>query len=297
MKMLKTLFQLAAAACVSLVSLHTMAADLAEIKERGVLRHIGIQYANFVTRDGQGLDAELMRGFARHIGVRYELVQSNFYDAIRDLLGKDVVRKGDRVTLEGNYPVRGDLIAAGFTVLPWRQAVLDYSAPVFPSQVLLVARTESPYRPIAPQASLRDEIAQTRALLGTKSLLVMERTCLDPANYGLTDVGIDLRRHTASLSLDDMVPSLLKGAAEFTLLDVPDAILDMNRWSGRIRLIGPISEYQDLAVAFPKTSPVLRAAFNDYLKLVRADGTYDKLVNKYYPGIRSFFPEFFTRNR
>lgn len=294
---LKYLGRLATVVCMLLAPVVAQTADLAEVKERGVLRHIGIQYANFVTRDGQGLDVELVRGFARHIGVRYELVHSNFYEAIRDLLGQDVVRKGDQVTLVGKYPIKGDLIAAGFTVLPWRQAVLDYSAPVFPSQVLLVARTESPYRPIAPQASLRDEIAQTRAVLGTRSLLVMEKTCLDPANYGLTDVGIDLRRHTASMSLDDMVPSLLRGTAEFSLLDVPDAILDMQRWSGRIRLIGPVSEHQDLAAAFPKSSPALRAAFDDYLRQVRADGTYDKLVNKYYPGIRSYFPEFFARKR
>jgi len=48
---------------------------------------------------------------------------------IRDLLGKNVVRKGDEVTLEGAFPVKGDLIATGFTTLPWREKVLLYSAP------------------------------------------------------------------------------------------------------------------------------------------------------------------------
>jgi len=295
MLIFKHLWRLVALTGLLLASAWAHAADLADIRERGVLRHIGIPYANFVTKEGEGLDVELVRGFARHIGVRYELVQSNFHDAIRDLLGQDVARKGEAVTLTGKYPIRGDMIAAGFTVLPWRQAVLDYSAPVFPSQVLLVARVESSYLAISPQKNLREEIAQTRKLLGVKSLLVMEKTCLDPANYGLTGVGIDLRPHTASLNLDDMVPALLKGNAEFTLLDVPDAILDLQRWTGRIKLIGPISEHQDLAAAFPKSSPALRAAFDDYLKQVRADGTYDKLVNKYYPGIRRYFPEFFAR--
>jgi ABC-type amino acid transport substrate-binding protein len=284
-----------AVSCLLLACAAAQAADLAEIRERGVLRHIGIQYANFVTKEGEGLDVELVRGFARHIGVRYELVLSDFYHVIRDLLGQDVVRQGDTVTLTGQFPVKGDMIAAGFTVLPWRQAVLSYSAPVFPSQVLLVTRIESPHQPISPQPSLREEIAQTRKLLGTKSLLVMEKTCLDPANYGLTGVGIDLRSQKASNNLDDMVPTLLRGGAEFTLLDVPDAILDLQRWTGRIKLLGPISEHQNLAAAFPKSSPALRAAYDEYLKKVRADGTYDQLVNKYYPGIRRYFPEFFAR--
>lgn len=270
-------------------------ADLAEIKARGELRHLGIRYANFVTADGKGFDVELVQGFARHIGVKYTLVYSDFYNVIRDLLGKDVVRKGDDIQLVGNHPVLGDMIATGFTVLPWREKVLLYSAPTFPSQVLLVARSESEHKPIRSHDDIAREMADTRKVLGRHSLLVMERTCLDPANYGLKGKGIDLRVYTASTNLDEMVPALLRGEAEFTLLDVPDAVLDLQRWAGRIKVIGPISDNQDLAAAFPRDSPELRAAFDAYLRQVRANGGYDKLVNKYYPGIRRYFPEFFAR--
>jgi ABC-type amino acid transport substrate-binding protein len=273
-----------------------LAADLQEVQASGVLRHLGIKYANFVKADGSGFDVELAQGFAKHIGVRYELVYTNFYDVIRDLLGKNVVRNGDAVSLEGDYPIRGDMIATGFTVLPWRQQVLLYSQPTFPSQVLLVARTNSPFQPVAPQSDLRSEIASTREVLGKQSLLVMERTCLDPSNYGLKGRGIDLRSYTASTNLDEMVPELLKGDVAFTLLDVPDAVIDLQRWAGRIKVIGPISEQQELAAAFPKSSLALRAAFDDYLRGIRADGSYDKLVNRYYPGIRRYFPSFFARS-
>lgn len=273
----------------------TLAADLPEIKARGQLRHLGIRYANFVTGEGDGFDVELMKGFAQHIGVKYELVYTDFYNVIRDLLGKDVVRKGDEVTLEGEFPVRGDVISTGFTVLPWREKVLLYSAPTFPSQVLLVSRADASYKPIKGGASLEMDIAETKGVLGKKSVLVMERTCLDPANYGLKGKGIDLRAYTKSSNLNEMVPALLSGEAEFTLLDVPDAVLDLQKWAGRIKVIGPISEEQQLATAFPKSSPQLRAAFDEYLRKIRADGTYDRMVNKYYPGIRRYFPEFFAK--
>lgn len=274
---------------------NAMAADLAEIKARGEIRHLGINYANFVTGAGDGFDVELVQGFARHIGVTYKLVTTDFYSVIRDLLGKDVVRQGTQVSLKGNFPVKGDLIATGFTVLPWRAEVLNYSTPTFPSQVLLMARADSPDRPIKGSGDLARDIAETKAVLGRKSLLVMERTCLDPANYGLKDKGIDLRAYTKSTNLNEMVPALLKGDAEFTLLDVPDAILDLQKWSGQIKVIGPISEEQELAAAFPKSSPELQRAFNEYLVRIRADGSYDKLVDKYYPGIRRYFPAFFAR--
>ena len=282
---------------LSLSTLAASAADLPEVRARGVLRHLGIHYANFVTAEGKGFDVELVQGFAKHLGVRYELVTTDFINVVQDLVGAELVRKNGEVSLGAERPVRGDIVATGFTVLPWREKFVLYSAPTFPSQVLLVSRAESAHKPIKSQDSLAADIAETRKVLGKQSLLVMERTCLDPANYGLVGKGIELRFFTASTNLSDMVPSLLRGDAEFTLLDVPDAVLDLQRWAGRIRVIGPVSEHQDLAAAFPKSSPALRAAFDEYLKLVRANGAYDQLVNKYYPGIRQYFPDFFARNR
>ena len=282
-----------AVACLFVAS--SWAADLAEIKKRGEIRHIGIRYANFVTGAGDGLDVELMQGFAKRIGVSYTLVYSDFYSVIRDLLGKDVLRKNGEVTLTGDYPIKGDVISTGFTVLPWREAILLYSDPTLPSQVLLVAPAESNLQPIEGSSDLATDIAKTRMAIGSRSVLVMERTCLDPTNYGLVNVGIDLKAYNKSANLNEMVPAMLNEEAELTLLDVPDAILDLRKWAGRIKVLGPISGRQILATAFPKDAPALRDEFNAYLSDIKASGVYDRLVDKYYPGIRRFFPEFFAK--
>jgi hypothetical protein len=294
---MKTFLRSCLLALLAGLSFLCAAGDLKDVRARGEIRHIGIRYANFVTGNGDGFDVELVQGFARHLGVKYRLVYSDFYNVIRDLLGKDVLRKGDEVSLEGDFPVKGDMIATGFTVLPWREKVLLYSRPTFPSQVLLVARAESELKPIKGSRSLADDIAETRSMIGRRSLLGMERTCIDPANYGLTGKGLDLRSYTKSSNLNEIVPALLNKEADLTLLDVPDAILDLRKWAGKIKILGPISVEQTLAAAFPKTSPELRAAFDDYLRQIKADGSYDKLVDKYFPGIRQFFPEFFAKTR
>ena len=291
-------FCLFAVAALSLVlPALARADDMKEIQARGELRHLGIRYAHFVTGAGDGFDVEMVQGFAKHIGVKYTLVYSDFYDIIRDLLGQEVTVKDGRASLSGSYPVKGDMIATGFTVLPWRKQVLLYSAPTFPTQVLLLARAEAPQAPLRGGQSLADDIRETKAMIGKKSLLVMERTCLDPAGYGLKGKGIDLRPYTKSTNINEMVPALLNGEAELTLLDVADVILDLQKWAGRIKVLGPISEEQEMAAAFPLSSPQLRDAFNDYLRKIRADGSYDKLVRKYYPGIQRYFPDFFARTK
>src|ERR1700738_770073 len=282
-----------AVACLFAAS--SWAADLAEIKKRGEIRHIGIRYANFVTGADDGLDVELMQGFAKRIGVSYTLVYSDFYSVIRDLLGKDVVRKNGEVTLTGNYPIKGDVISTGFTVLPWREAILLYSEPTLPSQVLLVAPAESDLQPIEDGADLAADIANTRKVIGSKSVLVMERTCLDPTNYGLVNVGIDLKAYNKSANLNEMVPAMLNKEAELTLLDVPDAILDLRKWAGRIKILGPISDRQMLATAFPKDATRFRDDFHAYFAEIKASGVYDRVRDKYYPGIRRFFPEYFAK--
>lgn len=280
---------------LSFSTLSATAADLSEIKQRGVIRHLGVRYANFVTGSGDGLDVDLMKGFAKHIGVKYQLVYSDFYSVTEDLLGKKVKVNNGIATLEGDRPIRGDVISTGFTRLPWREQILLFSAPVFPSQVVLIAPAQSDLKPISPSKTLQEDIKNTKSMIGKRSVLVMERTCLDPSNYGLKGVGIELRSYAKSTNINEMVPAMLNGDAELSLLDVPDLMLDLKKWAGQFKVIGPVSEEQVLATAFPKDAIDLKNEFNKYLASLKRSGQYDQLVDKYYPGIRVYFNDFFAK--
>ena len=123
------------------------AEDLPAIKQKGVLRHLGVPYANFVSGAGDGLDVELMQMFARHIGVRYEYIKTDWPTLITDLTGVKYALKQNDVKILGKAAVKGDIIANGLTKLAWRQQLLDFSTPTFPTQVWLVARADSPMQP------------------------------------------------------------------------------------------------------------------------------------------------------
>ena len=260
------------------------AQDLAEIKARGVLRHLGTPYANFVTGGGAGLDVEIIQQFAQHLGVRYEFVPTDWRNMIPDLIGAD-----------SKQPIRGDVAASGITILPSRTAVLDFSIPIFPTAVWLAATKHSKINPIKPSGNLSRDIQETKERMHQGTTLVSDVGCLDPKLYGLLGKGYRLQdiKSFPDLALNDMIPAMLKGLTDMSMLDVPDLMVGMEKWPGQVKVIGPISEEQDTAAAFRKSSPALREAFNTFFTGMKKDGTYMKLVNKYYRAAPRYFPIFF----
>lgn len=279
--------------CTAFLTEAATAGDLQEVKRSGLLRHLGIPYANFVTGDGDGMDVELIRKFAKYLGVRYQYVKTDWDTVVGDLIGKKVKAKGEMIEMLSETPVKGDLIANGFTILPWRQKVMDFSRPTFPSQIWLVARADSRVKPIKPTNHIDRDIAQTKALIKDRKVLALKKTCLDPDLYNLSATGANVVCFTGSLN--ELAPAIINGEAEMTILDVPDALVALDKWSGKIKIIGPISTRQEMAVAFPKDSPQLREAFDKFLRQCRNDGSYDRIVKKYYPTAFNFFPEFFKK--
>lgn len=266
--------------------------DLPEIQTAGQLRHLGIPYANFVTGAGDGLDVDLVRMFCREIGVAYVYVETDWNRTYSDVTGLAFTRAGDEITITGPAEVRGDMIAHGMTVLPWREKLVNFAEPMFPTQIWLIAPASARIAPIAPTGTLAGDIALTYPLVNGISVLAKPNTCLDPKLYDLAGHGANVVNYEGSLN--HMAPNLLGGMAELTILDVPDALVALRRWQGKIKILGPLSEPQHMAAAFPKNSPQLEAAFAAFLDRCQADGTYDALVRKYYPGVWTYFPDFFA---
>ncbi|WP_246329850.1 transporter substrate-binding domain-containing protein [Geomonas limicola] len=282
---------MAALAAILAVTSQAWCGDLPQVRKSGVLRHLGIPYANFVTGAGDGMDVELMRLFAKHLGVRYEYVKTDWGTVVQDLVGKKVQAKGDEVTILEDTPVKGDLIANGFTVLPWRQKVVLFSNPTFPSQIWLVARVDAKVKPIKPTGNIDRDIARTKMLMKNREVLALKKTCLDPELYNLDATGAKVTCYNGSLN--ELAPAVIAGEAQMTILDVPDALVALDKWPGKIKILGPVSHKQEMAVAFPKSSPQLRDAFNSFLKQAQRDGSYARIVKQYYPSASAFFPEFF----
>lgn len=274
-----------------LFSTQSFGADLDDVKTHGVIRHIGIPYANFVSGTGDGMEVELTKLFAASLGVKYEFVQSDWGTIVPDLIGKKVKVTNGKAETVDEVPVKGDIIANGFTVIPWRQQVVEFATPTFPNQIWLIARADSPTKPIKPTKNIEKDIKLTKALMKDKSVLSMEKTCLDPALYNLAATGAKIICRTGNLN--EMAPALLNKEADLTILDVPDALVAISKWKGKLKILGPVSDKQVMAAAFSKNSPKLLEAYNIFIKKAQHDGTYMSLIKKYYPTAPGYFPEFF----
>lgn len=274
------------------------ATDLDEILQRGVLRHLGVPYASFVrlnTNGPDGLDVELMQLFAKHLGVRYELVETSWPEVFADLTGHRMHIEDGVVKILETVPIKGDIAANGLTILPDRQKMVDYSNPTFPTGVWLIARAGATIKPITPTGDLSKDIQQVKTLLKGHTVLTMKDTCMDPELYDLQATGAVIRYSTSKF-LGDIAPEVINGSAEITLLDIPDALIALKRWPGEIKVIGPVSQEQLMGIAVAKRSPVLLREFNTFFQQIWEDGTYRRMVEKYYPSVFLYLSNFFTNN-
>lgn len=276
---------------LAVISFPVHARDLHDIKDEGVLRHLGVPYANFVINSNEGLDVELIQLFAAYLGVEYRFVPTSWGGVLNDLTGKTFSIKGSDVTITGESEIKGDLIANGLTILPWRQQLVTYSTPTFPTQVWLISGAGSALNPIIPSGSIEEDIDVVKKLLMSKTVLGVPGTCLDHTLYDVDQAGGESVVFRGNLN--ELAPAVMEGAADTALLDVADSLMALKKWPGQIKILGPVSVQQEMGVGFRKDSPELHAAFETFYKQLREAGTYMKLVEKYYPDVFDYYPDFF----
>jgi ABC-type amino acid transport substrate-binding protein len=271
-------------------------ADLKEVKQRGVLRHIGVTYAHFVREipgGYDGLDVDVMKLFARHLGVKYQFVNTTWPDLFTDLTGREPDSLTHEYHPKPTKEIKGDIISNGLTVLPYRQKIVNYSIPIFPTGVWLIVPATSPIVPIRPSGNMSVDIKNVKSLLKGHSLLTMNDTCLDAGFFDFDQAQVEVKYFTESEIINDIVPAMMDGLADATLLDIPDALITLQKWAGEIKIIGPVIDSQIMGAAVDKSSPELLKAFNDFFKQIWSDGTYRSLVEKYYPSVFLYFEDFF----
>jgi ABC-type amino acid transport substrate-binding protein len=154
-----------------------------------------------------------------------------------------------------------------------------------------MARADVPMTPIQPTGDLAADIRQVRDQLQGRTILGVADTCLEPSLYRVAETGATVKMFKGNLN--ELAPAVINGDAGATLLDVPDALIALEKWPGKVKVIGPLTPMQNMGAAFDKSAPHLLEAFNAYLTACKQDGSFVRLVQKYYPAVFHYYPDFF----
>ena len=126
-------------------------------------------------------------------------------------------------------------------------------------------------KPIKPSGDIRQDIELTKNLLSGRKIFDVPNTCLDAGLYNLREKGPVVEHFKGGLN--DIAPAVIAGKAEMTLLDVPDALVALEKFPQELKIIGPLSEEQGMGVGFAQGSPELQQEFDSFFGEIWSKGS------------------------
>lgn len=249
------LFKLFAAAAVIQASLFSTAwagENLDAIQQTGVLK-IGTEgaYAPFTYHDKDnklvGFDVEIGEAVAQKLGVKPEFIEGKWDGLIAGLDAK-----------------RYDAVINQVGITEERQKKFNFSDPYIVSKVVLIVREDN------------DTIKGLEDLKGVKSAQSLTST------YGklALESGAEL---VATDGFDQSIQLVLTGRADATLNDSL-SYLDFKKQqpNAPVKVVAEKEKADASGIIVRKGDDELVAALNKALDEIKADGTYDKISQKYF---------------
>lgn len=202
------------------------------------------------TGDITGFDIELLNAIAKDQGFAIK-VQSMSFDGLIPAV------------LTGKL----DMSISGFTITPKRAKVIDFSDAYIDAGIGVLVSAESGFKTV-------DDLAGkvVAVQIGSSG----QKAAEDLMKQGLfKDVKV---MDNSALAVTD----LLAGRVEGVVNDIPVNVAYVKQNKGKIVMLDKPLNSEQYGIVLPKNNPELLKKINEGLKNVKADGTYDKLYEKYF---------------
>ena len=212
-------------------------------------------YKDEKTGENIGMDYDIVNDVCKRLNCKTKFVTTS-WDAIV-------------AVMESKGKAEWDMAADGITITPERAKNVDFSDPVINvAQRLLVRKGETRFK-------TGDEFKANAELIfgaqpGTTNYVIMEKL-----------VGKDRIQAYDQFGL--IVQALMNNDIDATVMDDVASSGNMQANPDKLETLAEVLAGEDLGFVFPQGSD-LRAAFNKALADQRADGTFDKIKEKWIPG-------------
>lgn len=240
--------------------------DLKDIKKRGkliLLTENGPSTYYQYRGQATGFDYELVKAFAKYLGVKLEVRLLDDVDQMFEMLNKG----------------EGDIIASNLNITERRKQFVRFTQPVYQTRQILVQPKFKLNRPDSLITLLSDTLQ-----LNGKDIWVHKYSSFHTRLKEIernNDLEINIHDAPGKISTQDMIRLTAEGELNYTVTDENLAVilrpdypdLDMNL---------PISAPADVAWAIRMNAPKLQDAINEWLSKKDVQKKLTKTFNKYF---------------
>ena len=214
-------------------------------------------YKDEKTGENVGMDYDMLNDVCKRLNCKTKFVTTS-WDAIV-------------AVMESKGKAEWDMAADGITITPERAKNVDFSTPVINvAQRLLVRKGESRFKNAEEFKANKDLLFGAQP--GTTNYTIMEKI-----------VGKDRIKAYDQFGL--IVQALMNKDIDATVMDDVASLGNMQANPDKLETFPESLAGEDLGFVFPQGSE-LRDIFNKALAEQKADGTFDKMKAKWFPGIK-----------
>ena len=245
-------------------------ADLKEILESGKLTVLAENSANsyFIYRGAKmGVEYEILKYFAKDLGVDLEVIVVQNLDEINDLLNDGL----------------GDIIACNYTITKDRLREIEFSIPIMRTPQVLIQRKPDDYKERKKKDWRKELINDPEELIGKKVHVWKNSSYYDRMKNLQQELGDTIYIKTVS---GDVIPEeLIRLVAEefidYTVTDQNVAWIHQ-RYYDNIDASFELSVRQRIAFGLRKTSPILKEKLDNWLEEFMKTTTFRYIKHKYF---------------
>ncbi len=250
--------------CVLAMAANAIGADI-ELAKKSTLENIiarkvlrigldpGYQPFEMVDKKGNiiGLDIDIAKALAKSMGVKLEIVNTE-YDGIIPALLTD----------------KFDIILSGMTVTQKRNLQINFADPYIEvgQAVILSKKLEGK---VKSYKDLNDPKYKVASRIGTTGEMATKRL-IPKAQYKSFD-------KEADGAMD-----VINGQSDAFIYDLPFHVVFMaQQGKGKAILLDTPFTYEPLGIGLKKGDPDFLNFLNNFIRQIKSDGTYDRIYNKW----------------
>lgn len=214
-----------------------------------------------------GFEYEILKEFATEIGVDLEIVTITNLDDVNAMLNRG----------------EGDVVACNYTVTNERSKIIDFTVPFLRTNQVLIQRKPDNWETMSAN-QINSKLLTDPTQLAGKTVNVWGKSTYYQRLVNLQqEIGdtIIIHKETGDFTSEDLIENVSEGIIDYTVVEKNVAQIN-SHFLDNIDIDLELSVKQKIAFGIRKTSPLLRARINQWLKKFTQKASFKYLKHKYF---------------